>query len=88
MDTGSRDNAGPITDRGCLRSALRCSTFLATPNHLVAEAPRSGLEEPAPSLSRGRSSTGKRGYELDQPSRRDASHRSLRHEAAGFGYCR
>src|ERR1700733_13164729 len=40
------------------------------------EAPRSALEGPAPSPSRGRSRMRKRGYELDHPSRCDATHRS------------
>jgi hypothetical protein len=49
---------------------LEMQHFLSNSKPPRPESPRSGLE--------GRSRTGKRGYELDQPWRRDASHCSSR----------
>jgi hypothetical protein len=55
--------------------------FCAFHPNALAEAPRSGLEEPAPSLSRGCSSARRSGRRLlEHPSRRETSPRPLRHE--------
>ena len=79
MGTDLRDNARPVVADEC--ETLRRSNL--TPAHPVpqgsAKRPRRACPEPV----EGHSSTGKRGYALNVPSRPDASRRSLGHEAVG-----